>query len=106
MFHPIFNVPQTSVIIFSNNYSAYAIYGGSINCAARGAAPLMYWTAIQGAKMKNVNKFDFVGAKLLLSPILNRRGCRDLKAVFVRRWFRDIYGNYNFQKNVRTRERL
>lgn len=62
------NVPQSTAIFFSNHYSTYTIYGGSIKKPARGSTTYLYWEAIKESKLKNVKYFDFVGARVNPEP--------------------------------------
>lgn len=58
------DIPQSSVIFYSNDFSTYAIFAGSIKRPNRGATTYLYWEAIKTAKANNVNYFDFVGARI------------------------------------------
>jgi hypothetical protein len=57
------NIIQGSAIIIYDNSRAYYIYGGSIPRPAAGSINLMHYKIMEFFQEKNVNYYDFVGAR-------------------------------------------
>ncbi len=60
--------PQGCAIMPYNCYSAYYIYGGSIEKPLTGAVNLLHWEAIKYFKTIKTRYYDFVGARLECAP--------------------------------------
>jgi len=58
------NIVQGSAIIIYDNSRAYYIYGGSISKPSAGSINLMHYKIMEFFKEKNVNYYDFVGARI------------------------------------------
>lgn len=55
---------QGAAIFLYSKYSSYYILGGSINKPLLGSMNLLIWESMMYFKDKNINRFDFVGARL------------------------------------------
>lgn len=58
------NIVQGAALIYWDQYSAYYMYGGSIDKPHSGSLNLMHWQIIQDMKKKGIQKYDFVGARI------------------------------------------
>ena len=56
--------PQGCAIIPYSRYSAYYIYGGSVEKPVTGAVNLLHWEAIKYFKNKGSQRYDFAGARI------------------------------------------
>lgn len=57
-------IPQFAVVFFSSPYCTYGMYAGTINKAAKGSTKYLFWHAIMESKLRGVQLFDFVGARI------------------------------------------
>jgi hypothetical protein len=57
-------VAQSCTVFPFSDYSAYAVYGGSIAGPISGAMKLVQWEAIRLFRKLGVQRFDFVGARV------------------------------------------
>ena len=58
------NQIQSGIIIPFNKIKGYYVYGGSIDRPMLGAHNLLQWEIIKKLKLLNVEKYDFVGARI------------------------------------------
>jgi hypothetical protein len=63
--------PQGCAIIPYNNYSAYYLWGGSIDKPLLGSLNYLHWKIIVYFKSKNIAMYDLVGARI--NPIKNSK---------------------------------
>lgn len=57
-------VIQSCVIYAFSNYCAYAVYGGNMERQFRGSNKLLHWEAIRLFQKFEVQRYDFVGARV------------------------------------------
>lgn len=55
---------QSCAVFAFSKYSAYAVYVGNEDQLLQGANKLLYWEAMRQFKDANVDRFDFVGARI------------------------------------------
>jgi hypothetical protein len=57
-------VVQSYVVFAFSDYCAYAVYAGNIEAQHQGANKLLYWEAIRMFKEQDIQRYDFVGARI------------------------------------------
>ena len=74
--------PQGCAILPWSNYSAYYIFGGSIDKVSTGSLNLLHWEAIKFFKKNNVRYYDFVGARINPTKDKKLEGIQRFKSRF------------------------
>jgi len=87
---------QGSAIIPFSSYSAYYLYGGSIENPLTGAMNLLQWEAIRKFKELGVKRYDFVGVRI--SP--EKRSKQEGLMKFKERFGGQLYKGYMWKHGL------
>lgn len=56
---------DSCAVFAASRYCAYAVYAGNVDTPLQGANKLLYWEAMRRFKAAQVERFDFVGARIM-----------------------------------------
>ncbi len=73
---------QSSLVLFSTNYCAYAVYLSTTDSQSINTTIPLFWQAIKDARQEGIKYFDFVGARISPVPGSKQEGIKRFKKHF------------------------
>jgi hypothetical protein len=89
---------QGCIVVPFSEYSAYYVYGGSIQAPHTGATNLLHWEAIRGFRGLGVKRYDFVGVRINPEKGSKQEGLMQYKKLFGGRLVHGYMWKYPFHR--------